>query len=230
MELLLLNGADYSHLIELKKLQENKPPQSVLEFNSDYLENTSKFFDVLKAMASSADGDQIIIIKRKKQNKSTPDLAGTELTEPGKAAPDPAKKARVFKKSQGVLRFQCRRNKKIFVEHFLREVNKELGLFITPINEVIDIFFSKKIVPRSKKIYMDCGNPRFAYVIKILQIHFISLSVRNIARSKIFYNQSRKVITEHALYKAWSRTMYDPADVVIIDAILKKVEQICTDI
>ena len=113
----------------------------------------------------------------------------------------------------------------------LRTVINQLCFLIEYLNEdvteadgLIKVLTAKSILPGSVKIQIGCETKHFRYTIDKFQPYFNSLTLANIAKSKLFYSKKDTLITANNLSVSNSKGKMESKEKATIDKIFKNLQ------
>lgn len=95
---------------------------------------------------------------------------------------------------------------------------------VTEADDLIKVLTAKSILPGSFKIQIGCETKHFRYTIDKFQPYFNSLTLANIAKSKLFYSKKDTLITANNLSASNSKSKIDPKEKATIDKIFKNLQ------
>lgn len=95
---------------------------------------------------------------------------------------------------------------------------------VTEADDLIKVLTAKSILPGSVKIQIGCETKHFRYTIDKFQPYFNSLTLANIAKSKLFYSKKDTLITANNLSASNSKSKIDPKEKATIDKIFKNLQ------
>jgi len=95
---------------------------------------------------------------------------------------------------------------------------------VTEADDLIKVLTAKNILPGSVKIQIGCETKHFRYTIDKFQPYFNSLTLANIAKSKLFYSKKDTLITANNLSASNSKSKIDPKEKATIDKIFKNLQ------
>ena len=95
---------------------------------------------------------------------------------------------------------------------------------VTEADDLIKVLTAKSILPGSVKIQIGCETKHFRYTIDKFQPSFNSLTLANIAKSKLFYSKKDTLITANNLSASNSKSKIDPKEKATIDKIFKNLQ------
>lgn len=95
---------------------------------------------------------------------------------------------------------------------------------VTEADDLIKVLTAKNILPGSVKIQIGCETKHFRYTIDKFQPYFNSLTLANIAKSKLFYSKNDTLITANNLSASNSKSKIDPKEKATIDKIFKNLQ------
>ncbi len=95
---------------------------------------------------------------------------------------------------------------------------------VSSAEELLKVFTTQKLLPKSTKIQINCETRVFRYVLDKLRPFFNDLSLANIEKSLIFYSKNDTLLTANNLYVSNKNSSGEPKEKETIDKIFKQMQ------